>query len=493
MSRKKKTAGSKRPASRRRSPKAAEPTVKNSAALQGLLNRFLPEGELFGKDQFHGNVKWVAEQLLAQTLVWSWQETKYVTDAFVHAHEVCEELGMKRVAQSYTSMMNSLNRYRTVFVPTLRAQFQTTAADIGGHHFRNRGWVLIAFDGSRATAPRTVSNERALCAPNYGKGKRAKYGKKKSKGMRRKRNKQNKPHPQAPQAWITMMWHMGMRLPWTWRLGPSNSSERGHVVEMLEEEEFPDKTLFCGDAGFVGYPLWSAIIQGGHNFLVRVGANTKLLSEHADIKKKGGGIVLCWPKGRMDSGDPPLRLRLVQVTVGKTKMWMLTNVLDRKGLSIKHIVIYYKLRWGIEVEFRGLKQTVDKCELRCRNSERLFVELEWSIWGMAVAELFALSEQIPHAHKHDGERYSPKQRSLAETMRALRKCMRNLNSISDPENGPLQWLAAALVKQYDNRTDKRARYRPKNPDKKPLGDPEIREMNSHERRKLNEINASQAA
>jgi len=45
------------------------------------------------------------------------------------------------------------------------------------------------------------------------------------------------------------MWHMGLRLPWTWRLGPSNSSERGHVMEMLEKEEFPENTLFCGDAG----------------------------------------------------------------------------------------------------------------------------------------------------------------------------------------------------------------------------------------------------
>lgn len=52
-----------------------------------------------------------------------------------------------------------------------------------------------------------------------------------------------------------MMWHMGLRLPWTWRLGPSNSSERGHVMEMLQQEEFPENTLFCGDAGFVGYPL----------------------------------------------------------------------------------------------------------------------------------------------------------------------------------------------------------------------------------------------
>jgi hypothetical protein len=313
--------------------------------------------------------------------------------------------------------------------------------------------------------------------------------------MRRKRNKQNKPEPQAPQAWITMMWHMGLRLPWTWRLGPSNSSERDHVKEILDEEEFPENTLFCGDAGFVGYPLWSAIMAvPGGNFLVRVGANVNLLSEQADVKKLGGGIVLCWPKGKMASGDPPLRLRLIQVKVGKTKMWMLTSVLDRKKLTRKQIIRFYQMRWGIEVEFRGLKQTIDKHKLRCRNSNRLLVELDWSLRGMAVAELIALREQIPATREANPDTdYDPQDRSLANTMRAVRKCMRNLNKCCHPEGGLLYQLSQAMVQRYDNQTDKRARYRPKNPDKRPLGDPTVRKMNAEERERLRKHKQSIAA
>ena len=71
---------------------------------------------------------------------------------------------------------------------------------------------------------------------------------------------------------------------------------------MLETEEFPEETLFCGDAGFVGYPLWHTILARLANFLVRVGANVSLLSETADIQKCGGRIVLCWPKGQMNLG-----------------------------------------------------------------------------------------------------------------------------------------------------------------------------------------------
>ena len=284
---------------------------------------------------------------------------------------------------------------------------------------------------------------------------------------------------------------MGMRLPWTWRLGPSNSSERGHVQEMLEQEEFPEDTLFCGDAGFIGYPLWSSILAAGGNFLVRVGGNVDLLSEYADIQKLGGGIVLCWPKGRMKSGDPPLRLRLVRVQVGKTMMWMLTSVLGERSLTLKQIVEYYKLRWLIEVEFRGLKQTIDKHKLRCRNNGRLLAELDWSLQGMAYAELLAMRAQIPKAEKAN-EKFSPRDRSLAETLRVLRRYMRNLDQSAKPD-ALLNDLCDAVVQRYNNRTDKRARYRPKNPDIKPLGDPTIRKLTPKEKKKLRSHELKNAA
>ena len=478
---------------RKRQQLRKQARCQNKTAFLALVRWFVPEGELFSQDEFHGNVQWQPEQLAAQALIWSWQETRHVTDAFQQSKEVGEDLGLKKMAMTYTSFMNALDRYGHVFVPRLRERYQALAEEAGGQYFRTHGWVLIGFDGSRITAPRSVSNEQAFCAPNYGQGTRAKYGKKKSKGLRRRRNQQHPPHPQAPQAWITMTWHMGLRLPWSWRLGPSNSSERGHVQEMLDEETFPENTLFCGDAGFVGYPLWNAIRQSGGDFVVRVGGNVKLLSEQADVKRLGGGIVLCWPKGKMESGEPPLRLRLVRVRVGKTKMWLLTTVLDRKELSNKQLIRIYEMRWGIEVEFRGLKQTIDKHHLRCRNSDRLLVELDWSIRGMAVAELLALREQISSRKDAAAEDYDPQDRSLANTMRTLRKCMRNLTKYWDRADGLLIQLSQATVQRYNNRTDKRARYRPKNPDKKPLGDPQVRKMNAHEQAELEKQDLSAAA
>lgn len=453
----------------------------NREQLKTLVDFVLPSGALFPQNAFHGNIKWAPEQLAAQALIWSWQDSKLVTDAFEKSLEVCGQLGLNRIAYTYTSFMDAISRYRDVIGEGLRLQQQNLARKVGGERFRMDGRVLMAIDGSRATAPRSMANEKACCAPNYGNGMEARYGKKKSKGLRRKRNQANKPHAPGPQVWITMMWHMRLRLPWTWRLGPSNSSERGHVQEILEQESFPEKTLFCGDAGLVGFPLWKSIIDSRGDFLVRVGANVHLLGDKLDILRQGGGVVLCWPKGQRKSGSP-LRLRLIRVKVGKTRMWLLTSILDKRQLTVKQITAYYAMRWGIEVEFRGLKQTIDKNKLRCKNSDRLLAELDWSLRGMAIAELIALKQQLPPATSRTN--YEIRERSLAKTMRALRRCMRNLAQTPEQIGGVLTDLLNARVDRYRNTTDKRARYRPKNPDIKPLGDPKLEKITPLLRKKI---------
>lgn len=465
--------------------------VKNDKLLRELLTSIIPRGTLFKKSEFHGNVKWCPEEVAIQAIIWAWQEATNVTDAFQQSLEICEDLKLEGTIGTYTGFMDALTRYGHLFHDRILDRVQTLAEELVGQQRRRDGWALVGFDGSRISAPRTQSNEQAFCAPNYGKGTEAKYGKKKSKGMRRKRNKENPPHPPKPQAWVTMMFDMSFRIPLMWQLGPSNASERDHVKAMLIEKKFHEKTLFCGDAGFVGYPLWSAILNAGQNFLVRVGANVELLSEHADIEACDGGEVLCWPKGQMNSGEPPLTLWLVKVIIGKTAMWMLTSV---RKLSKNQIVRYYKMRWGIEVEIRGLKQTLDKHMLRCRNSERLQVELDWSILAMALAELIALQQQIGNASERVTKAgYDPKDRSLANTMRALRKCMRQLHKCPEPDDHLLHWLSRAVVQRYNNRTNKQARYRPKNPDKKPLGDPNVRPISSEQLRKIQQMQQKGAA
>ena len=155
------------------------------------------------------------------------------------------------------------------------------------------------------------------------------------------------------------------------------------------------------------------------------------------------------------------------------------------------------MRWGVEVEFRGLKQTLDRAKLRCRNSKRLLAELHWSILAMAIAELLALKEQMAHhsvRKKTKKKRpYDPSHRSLANTMRAIRGCLKNLDRIAEPEKDMSSLLAEAVTDGYHRASSKKARYRPPNPDKNPLGDPKLRRLDSKEKKKLRRLDSKKAA
>jgi hypothetical protein len=477
----------------------------NLQQFQALRDWFLPDDSIFSQLRFHGNSKWLPDCLVWMALCWAWCGARNVTDAFSEAVTVCQHMFGASPLNTYQGFMGALVTWTPGFMPLLRCLLHRRIQEIGGTFWRIDGWVPIAFDGSRSSAPRSKSNEAALCAANYGQGKTAKYRKKKSKGMRRKKNEKNKPQPQEPQAWITMMWHMGLRQAWCWRLGPSNSSERQHVLEMVQAESFPKNTLFCGDAGFVGYPLWSTLLADGRHFLVRVGANVSLLAEQADyqLQKIGTGfLVYCWPKAMMHAEQPPLRLRLLRASLGKTKMWLLTSVVHEQRLTPQTMVRFYQMRWGIEVEFRGLKQTLDRAKLRCRNNRRLLAELDWSILAMAVAELFALKQQLAKRSTKSGafaasgdrkRKPDPAKRSLANTMRALRGCLRNLSGSPAPGKDLASQLRDAVTDDYQRKKPKRARYRPPNPDKKPLGDPKIRQPTAKEKQLLKQADRKKAA
>lgn len=461
----------------------------NAGAMDRLRNWLLPNAGIFAGLGLHGNTSWSPSALVWLALCWAWSESRNVTDAFDEATRQCKQLGVAALS-TYQGFLNALVTWTNPILSLMWPVLHQRMRQIGGSFYEVGGWVPIAFDGSRSSAPRTRSNEKTLCAANYGTGQTAKYRKKKTKNMRRRKNEKNKPQPQVPQVWITLLWHMGMRLPWTWRLGPSNSSERAHVMQMLDDGDFPENTLFCGDAGFVGYPLWSHILDHGHHFLVRVGANVHLLSESANYKIGNDGRVLCWPQDAIQAGAPPLRLRLVKITIGKAKMWMLTSVAAPSKLPKKQIVRLYKMRWGIEVEFRGLKQTLGRAKLRCRNDRRVLAELNWSILAMAVAELFALKEQLapPRSKtKADDPPADPQKRSLANTMRALRRCLNEPTQTPEPGHDLRSRLRLAVTDSYHRKRSKKARYRPPNPDKKPLGDPNLRELNQQEREQLNAI------
>jgi hypothetical protein len=457
----------------------------SSRQIRDAMNWLLSPG-IFDGFAFHGNTTWLASELVVLTLLWIWSSCPKLTEAFDDARAQSVKLLGKAALTSYQGLAQALQTWTPKFMPLLQIRLHQRMEQIGQRYYRVGLWVAIAVDGSRATTPRTVSNEQAFCAKNYGHGHTAKYRRKKTKGLRRRKNANAKPQPQAPQIWITMMWHIGLGIPWCWKLGPSNASERQHVMDMIRSGHFPKNTLFVGDAGFVGYEFWKLIIGEGHNFLVRVGANVRLLENLGFYTKQKKGIVYCWPNAAMNKKLPPLVLRLVKCRIGRKQVYLLTSVLDEGKLSLKEIQRLYRQRWGVELEFRALKQTFERRKLRSRKSERALTEMEWSIFGMAVIELFALRKQLPT------KRADPHKLSFAKSLRAVRQSLKDLVRPSDGSD-LTTLLRAAVADNYERTGSKMARYQPNKKDKPSCGSPKVSRATAAHRKKLKELHLQNAS
>lgn len=419
----------------------------------------------------HGNTTWAFSDLILQTLLWVWSGCSTLTGAFTHASDLCRSLLGRVALQSYQGFADALTTWTARVMTVLWQRLQQRMAAIAGEHWRIGQWLPLAVDGSRTTTPRTRANERALCPRRYGHGKKA-QSRKKWKNKRRRTRKLTQ--PVHPQIWLTLLWHIGLRMPWAWKCGPSYASEREHFGELLETQEFPERTLFCGDAGFVGYNLWRAMIDRGHHFLIRVGGNVRLLRRLGTVKSRGE-IVHFWPKAAAAKKQPPLTLRLLQFHTGRCTIFAVTSVLVEKDLTIDQAKQLYLSRWGVEVQFRSLKQTFGRSKLHSRTPERAYMELEWSLLGLWLIQLLAASEQIPNG-------IGPERSSVSVAVQVFRdaigryhpRCLRTA-------------LRAAVKDSYLRRSQKKARYRPDFGDKPSAGKPRIVMANAVDRQKYRQL------
>lgn len=459
--------------------KRTDSPPRSQAALDGdTLRRAVGwaiDAKILANLKFHGNTTWFAFDLILLAVVWVWSPHATLTGAYLEARAWSNGVLGRVAVGTYQGFIKSLVSATASLLPVIVEQLHRVMQSSGGTHARIGRWFPIAVDGSRISTPRTVSNEAAFCAPNYGKSARARYRAKKRRAKKVPR-RAKKAQPAKPQIWLTLLWHMGLHMPWSWKSGRSNSSEREHLKEVLKADKFPENTLFCADAGFIGYEVWKAILDGGHSFLIRVGANVSLLRKSGSVRA-GCGIVYFWPSTAEEAGQPPLVLRLVQLRVGRRTMSLVTNVLDATALSDAQMAEMDRLRWGIELQFRTLKQTFGRTKLRSRTADRALVELDWALLGLWLIQLFAIHEQI-----EIGE--VPEQCSASLAIGIVRSMM--VGGWCRSEGSLEEQLRKARQDAHDRKRSKGSRYRPDNPDKPSAGKPRIKTLT---RLKLQQIHA----
>ena len=254
-------------------------------------------------------------------------------------------------------------------------QFRERMPEVHPAQWETAGHAVFAGDGSRVALARSAALE-AVFAPRR---RRRTVARRTQAVARRSAQTQTAAARQkkatSPQLWLTPLWHVGSGSPWAWRTGPSGASERDHLVSMVPE--FPAQALVVADAGFVGYDFWQALLTAGHHFVIRVGANVRLVRQ-LGWTREHAQVVYLWPDQAAWKGQPPLVLRLVVVHDGKPPVYLVTD-LPKARLSDRQVATIYTARWGIEVFFRTFKQTFGCRKLRSRTARNAQLEEEFRL------------------------------------------------------------------------------------------------------------------
>ena len=130
-------------------------------------------------------------------------------------------------------------------------------------------------------------------------------------------------------------------------------------------------------------------------------------------------------------------------------VYLVTNVLKDKSLTRRQAGEIYRRRWGIEIQFRSLKQTFGRTKLRSRTLERAMVELEWSLIGLWMIQLLAHKEQ---AKARDPDR----QTSIATVLRIVRQMMQRDAAVPKRTECFTKQLAQAVTDDYQRKRDRKS-------------------------------------
>jgi len=262
---------------------------------------------------------------------------------------------------------------------------------------------------------------------------------------------------------MTCILHLTSGLLWSYRIGPARASERGHLRSMLSL--LPLNALLVADAGFVGYELLSAIIDSQRGFLIRVGANVRLLRKLGYAEVETDQTVYLWPNQSCRAGHKPLALRLIRVTRRGKVLWLLTDQ-SKAQLSDEQAATWYRLRWGVEVFYRSLKQTLGHRKMLSGAPVRAALELRWTMIGVAMLRWMSVRALIDVGR-------DPLQSSFAGALRCVRATLRALPKRQRRSRCLDRQLQKAVQDNYERRGPKRTRSHPDKKHDKPPGNPKI--------------------
>lgn len=382
----------------------------------------------------------------------AWGEQSQVVERFVTVcgflRKTCRHWNL---GSSYDGWVKAHRREAPRLIPLVVSRLRKTMQELP--HQRCGRWDAYAADGTQAACPRTIVNQQAMGDVGKPDG--------------------------IPLLSLTSVMHLRTGLPWDFRIGPGDDSERAHLRAMLDQ--LPAQSLLVTDAGFIGYDLCCEMLEHQQHFLLRVGGNIHLLTDLGYDFEVEGETVYLWPEKQQRQNLPPVMLRLI-VTQDEQKqpVYLVTSVLDQAELTDAEAADVYRLRWGVEVLYRTAKQTMEHHTMCSRTPENCYLEMTWAFLGVWLLKLISVM-QIAAAGS-DPLSVSPAQtrNAVRRTMRGDRPCARSRRSLA-------RVLAGCQIDTYTRRRPKTSRNYPRKKQHQPPGPPKIKPPNSTQLRKAKQL------
>lgn len=367
----------------------------------------------------------------------AWDEGQALTARFEHACQAAHDLHRHwKLGTSYSGFTAALVPWTMPLTEAIKRRFQRQMRQVAGAFWQRDRWTAVAADGTRIETPHTGANEAGLgCA-----------GRDKT----------------TPQVFLTVLWHMGLGVPWDYRVGPGTASERTHLKQMVPE--LPPEALVVADAGFVGYGLCLRLLRHGKHFLLRVGGNITLLKGLGYYHEERDGLVYLWPQKHRRCR--PLVLRRIVLRHGKQDVYLLTDVLDPAQLTDAEAATLFGMRWGQEVFYRSYKQTLQRRKLLSRTAACCLAEAQWTLLGLWLLGLMTVSRLVATG-------IDPLEFSVARARDAVRQALRDRRPRRSGRSLDAT-LRAAVKDGYARYGSKAARNYPRKKREKPPGPPEIK-------------------
>lgn len=390
-----------------------------------------------------GSGRWTDRLLVIAAILLTFVAGTSMLDRFAGARAAVVAMyrSRRRPGASFNGFMGVLTRRSprllALVVGVMRQRMQENLAA----HWRIGQFVVFGFDGSMIDCPRTKANEK-----HFKNGDQS-----------------------GPQMLLGMLFHVRTGLIWAWRRADARTAERTLLRDMLGD--LPTNALLLADAGLTGYGLWSEIMAAGHYFLIRVGANVRLLKKLGYAVEERHGTVYLWPdRAQRRLGLPPLVLRLITLQNGRNrKMCLLTNV-PAEELSDAEAQSLYRLRWGVELLFRAMKQTLTRRKMLSDSPRHAEVELDWSVMGQWMLSLLLFEHRREKSGAQAGATASVQQ-GFAAALRIVRDAMAGR---VDRRSSFWRRLATIRRDRYQRRRPKKARAWPHKKNQTPCGLPEVR-------------------